>query len=296
MDQRDKTVLLNKEDVKDLLEENKNGYLIVLSGNMRGRMFLLDQEHTLIGRAPNANIRLEDDGVSRIHAEILQDDGFILKDCNSTNGTYCNNDKIKFHYLVNGDQIRVGTATILKFSYQNKVEEAFQRELFDSATRDGLTKIFNKQYFHERLQKELNLTKRHNSPLSLILFDIDHFKKVNDVYGHLAGDMVLKELAALLTKQLRNEDLFARTGGEEFSILLPQANLEQAALYAERARKAVEEYLFVYEGKNIPITISLGVSDAVIDNCNIGDEFIEVADKRLYKAKNNGRNQVCSSN
>ena len=268
-------------------------YLVVLAGASVGEMYKIDGEKTVIGRGQKAQIRLYDDGISREHAQILVEGNRIfLQDLGSTNGTYCNGLQVDKKELVDGDKILVGSTTILKFTYHDNLDEIFQRQMYESDLRDGLTKAFNKKYFTDRLESEFTFATRHASPLALVLFDIDHFKKVNDTFGHQAGDHVLSEISTLLSGALRAEDVFARYGGEEFAVICRGSDQSQAQVVGERMRKAVEGNRFVYEGKHIPVTISVGI--AVLPNPEVKDanDIVGFADRALYKSKNGGRNRV----
>jgi diguanylate cyclase (GGDEF)-like protein len=216
----------------------------------------------------------------------------VLEDLGSTNGTYCNGLKVDRKELVDGDKILVGSTTILKFTYHDNLDEIFQKQMYESALRDGLTKAFNKRYFTDRLESEFTFSTRHMTPLTLVLFDIDHFKNVNDTFGHQAGDHVLTELSNMMVASLRAEDIFARYGGEEFAIVCRGSDAVQGQIVAERLRKAVEASPFIYEGKKIPVTISLGL--ATLPDPSIADasELIRVADAALYTSKKSGRNRV----
>jgi diguanylate cyclase (GGDEF)-like protein len=269
-------------------------YLVVLAGASVGEMYKIEGERTVIGRGQKAQIRLLDDGISREHAQlVILGDRIVLQDLGSTNGTYCNGLKVEANKeLVDGDKILVGSTTILKFTYHDNLDEIFQKQMYESALRDGLTKAFNKKYFTDRLESEFTFATRHVAPLTLVLFDIDHFKKVNDTYGHQAGDYVLSEISALLTGALRAEDVFARYGGEEFAVICRGSDVAQGAIVAERMRKAVEANKFVFEGTHIPITISVGVAglpDAAVKDAA---ELVSLADQSLYKSKHGGRNRV----
>ncbi|HVX93713.1 MAG TPA: GGDEF domain-containing protein [Polyangia bacterium] len=269
-------------------------YLVVLAGASVGEMYKIEGERTVIGRGQKAQIRLLDDGISREHAQlVVLGDRIVLQDLGSTNGTYCNGLKVEANKeLVDGDKILVGSTTILKFTYHDNLDEIFQKQMYESALRDGLTKAFNKKYFTDRLESEFTFATRHVAPLTLVLFDIDHFKKVNDTYGHQAGDYVLSEISALLTGALRAEDVFARYGGEEFAVICRGSDVAQGAIVAERMRKAVEQNKFVFEGTHIPITISVGVAglpDAAVKDAA---ELVSLADQSLYKSKHGGRNRV----
>src|SRR3982750_999081 len=236
-------------------------YLVVPAGASVGEMYKVEGDKVVIGRGQKAQIRLFDDGISREHAQIvIEGNQIILQDLGSTNGTFCNGLKVDKRELVDGDKILVGSTTILKFTYHDNLDEMFQRQMYESALRDGLTKAFNKKYFTDRLESEFTFATRHASSLALVLFDIDHFKKVNDTHGHQAGDHVLFEISSLLSSALRAEDVFARYGGEEFAVICRGSDETQAQVVGERMRKAVEGHRFVYEGTVIPVTISVGVA------------------------------------
>jgi two-component system cell cycle response regulator len=268
-------------------------YLVVLAGTSVGEMYKVEADKTVIGRGQKAQIRLLDDGISREHAQVVVEGTHIfLQDLGSTNGTFCNGLKVDKKELVDGDKILVGSTTILKFTYHDNLDEIFQKQMYESALRDGLTKAFNKKYFTDRLESEFTFSIRHVAPLALVLFDIDHFKKVNDTHGHQAGDHVLSEMSTLLTAALRAEDVFARYGGEEFAVICRGSDLGQAQIVGERMRKAVETHRFVYEGTHIPITISLGVAGLPNPAVKDASDLVNLADKALYQSKHGGRNRV----
>ena len=269
-------------------------YLVVLAGASVGEMYKIEGDKTVIGRGQKAQIRLLDDGISREHAQlVILKDRIVLQDLGSTNGTYCNGLKVEGNKeLVDGDKILVGSTTILKFTYHDNLDEIFQKQMYESALRDGLTKAFNKKYFTDRLESEFTFAIRHVSPLTLVLFDIDHFKKVNDTHGHQAGDHVLSEISTLLTAALRAEDVFARYGGEEFAVICRGSDVNQGQIVAERMRKAVEGHKFVFEGTHIPVTISVGVAGLPDASVKDAAELVSLADQSLYKSKHGGRNRV----
>jgi len=186
--------------------------------------------------------------------------------------------------------VKVG-GSIFKYLSGGNLEALYYEEIYQLTIVDGLTQIHNKRYFLEFLEREMGRCHRYNRALSLIMFDIDHFKKINDTNGHLAGDYVLRELAGVIKQRVRKEECFARYGGEEFSIVIPDAGGEKARTFAEKIRKMIEDHHFSFEGKDIPTTISLGVSDMVGDMTE-PHQFIKVADANLYKAKKSGRNRV----
>ena len=268
-------------------------YLVVLAGASVGEMYKVDGDKTIIGRGQKAQVRLLDDGISREHAQLVTEGSKIfLEDLGSTNGTFCNGLKVDRRELSDGDKILVGSTTILKFTYHDNLDEIFQKQMYESALRDGLTKAFNKKYFTDRLESELTFALRHESPLVLVMFDIDHFKKVNDTHGHQAGDLVLSEISTLLTSALRAEDVFARYGGEEFAVICRGTDLTQASIVGERMRKAVEKHRFTFEGTHIPVTISVGIAGLPDPAVKDATDLVARADKALYQSKHGGRNRV----
>lgn len=281
----------------DAVSAKREAYLIVISGGTVGAMHKLPERGELvIGRAPDAGIRIGDEDVSRHHARIsvAADGEVLLTDLDSTNGTYVNAVKITEHRLQDGDKVQIGPQVVLKFQYQDAVEEEFQRKLFESAVKDGLTGVYNKKYFLDRIDADFAYAKRHRTPLALLLFDIDHFKRINDTFGHAAGDYVLKQLALVIKQTLRSEDLFARFGGEEFAILVRGFDDEKARILAERLRGLVEHAAFAFDGKRIAVTISIGIGTVGADDASPQDttELVLRADQYLYEAKRKGRNRV----
>jgi diguanylate cyclase (GGDEF)-like protein len=269
-------------------------YFIVLSGGAIGMMYKLRIDGpTLIGRGLDAEVRLDDDGVSRLHAKVttVGDGGPTLKDLGSSNGTYVNGDRIQTHTLKDGDKIQVGSISILKFSYQDDLERTFQEQLFDRGLKDGTTGIYNKRYLLDRIDSDYSHAQRHRTSLSLLMFDIDHFKKINDTYGHPAADSALKDLALIVRKTLRTSDVFARYGGDEFVVLMREIDDAGTLVLAKRIRKLIKKHKFVFEGMQISFTISLGIA-SLSDKVSNASELIQVADKYLYKAKQAGRNCI----
>ncbi len=269
-------------------------YLVVLSGSNVGEMYKVDKERVVIGRGDKADVRLFDDGISREHARLVKDGNqFVLEDLGSTNGTHCNGERVQRHPLAEGDKILIGSTTILKFSYQDRLDEMFQRQMSESALRDGLTHAFNKRYFNERLESEFQYAIRHRTPLSLIFLDIDHFKRINDVHGHQAGDAVLKQLATLISSMLSEDAVLARYGGEEFAIVARGAAPSSSSSLSEQIRASVEGHAFAEESQRIPVTVSVGVADALGAGIGSAGELVARADEAMYNAKRTGRNRVC---
>jgi two-component system cell cycle response regulator len=305
-DDYEKTTVLSGKDL-ELFTPNKQGgarsaYLIVINGRSVGKMYKLSGDRVVIGRQATNEILIDDEGVSRRHAYVeraaaglvlvdgeRQPDGRIKP---STNGVFVNGNKVDRHLLQDGDKVQLGSSTILKFSFQDEIEEQFHQQQYEAATRDGLTNAYNKKYFADQLKTDFAFYFRHSQPLSLVLFDIDFFKKLNDGYGHMAGDYVLKTLAGLVQKALRTEDVFARYGGEEFGIILRDTDGERAFLICERIRRNIENYQFLYEGKRLPVTISMGI--ATLHNASFPNPkaLVKAADEYLYQAKHKGRNRT----
>jgi two-component system, cell cycle response regulator len=258
-------------------------------------MFPVRDTETVIGRAADASVRLKDDGVSRKHAKIVHKGGdVVVEDLNSANGTLLNGQRVAQAVLHDGDKIQVGSTTILKFTYADRLEEDFQQKMYEAALHDGLTRAYTKRYFLDRLPTEVAYARRHSTPLSLLMIDVDHFKKINDTHGHLAGDYVLVVLAQSITTSLRTEDIFARYGGEEFAILCRGVTLDNASMLAERLRSRIETAAFEYQEKPIPVTISVGVA-SYFEQPDAGTQLIAAADAALYEAKRAGRNRVVPS-
>jgi two-component system, cell cycle response regulator len=266
--------------------------LVQVHGPDLGKKYVLDEEEFTIGRDQKNNIVVELDNVSRRHAMITTRNGkSCVVDLSSTNGTFVNDEEVTDELVLrSGDFVKVG-GSIFKFLSGGNIESLYFEEIYNLTIVDGLTQVHNKRYLTEYLEREMGRCNRYNRSLSLIMCDIDHFKQINDVHGHLAGDQVLRELAQLVKQRIRKEECFARYGGEEFAIVMPEAGPDNARRFAEKVRKMVEDHRFSFEGKRIEVTISLGVSDMTGEMTEPAN-FIKVADANLYKAKRGGRNQV----
>jgi diguanylate cyclase (GGDEF)-like protein len=267
--------------------------LTVITGNATGQLFKLKATMT-IGRAPTCEIRLEDDGISRNHARVrCEGDEAWVEDLGSRNGTFVNGDKIEQLVKIgDGDKIQVGRGTVLRFGFADSLDESFHENMMSSALRDGLTKLFNKRYLMDRLDSELKFAQRHETALSLLMLDLDHFKQCNDTFGHLAGDACLATIASVLLKAVRNEDVVARFGGEEIAVVLRAIAIDGALQMAERLRKLVENTIIETGGKKLKATVSIGVAGFPSTPAKTVAELVEAADKALYRAKHAGRNRV----
>ena len=273
--------------------ERSTAYLIVLKGSNVGEMYRIADDSHVLGRSFEATIRLHDSGISRRHAQLIRRGGQIfIEDLGSANGTLVNETPIREAALKDGDKIRLGSTTILKFTFHDKLDETFQKQMFDAALRDGLTKAFNKRYLLDRLENEFAFARRHRSDLSIIMFDVDHFKRFNDTYGHLAGDAVLVHLVRTVHASLRTEDVFARYGGEEFMLICRGSGLENATIVAERLRVLIAGSPLEFQGTSLAVTSSLGVASLRESQAQTSLELIAAVDHALYEAKGAGRNCV----
>ncbi len=267
----------------------KEACVVVIYGQDLGKKYNLENPSLIIGRSSKCDIQIDQESVSRNHAKIVNSGKRVLiRDLGSTNGTYVNDQPVEEWILRDGDLVKIGP-TIFKFLSGGNIEHSYHEEIYRLTTVDGLTQIFNKRYFMETLERELSRALRYQRSLSLIMFDLDKFKNINDTYGHLAGDYVLKHLASVLRSRIRREDVLARYGGEEFAIILPEIDAANALVFAEKIRRLVERTQFTFENIDIPVTISIGVS-TVSPQVDRTEELIRVADERLYEAKASGRN------
>jgi diguanylate cyclase (GGDEF)-like protein len=273
---------------------SKSAALVVIHGDELGRKYDLDKPKFIIGRSSRCDVQVDQDAVSRQHAKLtLSDTGRVtVEDLGSTNGTYVNDDQTDGELrLRNGDLIKIGR-TIFKFIASNNIEAAYHDEVYRLTTTDGLTQVFNRRFFEEALERELSRCRRYGRALSLVMIDIDHFKHINDRYGHLAGDAVLKDVAMVVRSRIRREDVLARWGGEEFALLLPEVDLQGAVAMAEKVRRLIEKHIFTFDEVDIPVTLSAGV--AALGKRQLSPEaLVKGADEKLYEAKQSGRNKVC---
>ncbi|MDJ0764185.1 MAG: GGDEF domain-containing protein [Myxococcota bacterium] len=290
-DTPDVTAVTDAEALSYSERRSEHSYVVMIYGEYLGRRFAIKDDGVLIGRSPECDIQLADDCVSRMHCRVIANrDSVIVSDLNSTNGTYLNGTAVSARPLRDGDRIKVGRS-IFKYLSGDNIEHAYHEEIYRLKTTDGLTGAANKRYFDEEIDREVCRFLRYGRPLSLLMMDIDHFKNINDQYGHLAGDRVLSQLGLLISTNVRREDTFSRYGGEEFAVLMPEMDLAGSTAVAERLRQLVAEAHFDFEGLDLPVTISIGVAEAHV-SMSTPDDFIRQADEQLYKAKSGGRNRV----
>jgi diguanylate cyclase (GGDEF)-like protein len=264
--------------------------VLQIYGGTLGRRYEVGEGDVRIGRDPENEICVDLTTVSRRHARLYEEDGRAwVEDLGSTNGTLVNDVPIDGpRKLGNGDQIRVG-GSILKFIEGGNVEALYHEEIYRLMITDGLTGAATRRAFLEFLDRELFRAKRHGRPLSLVMVDIDNFREVNDKNGHLAGDHVLRGVAAAVRGEVRGDELFARYGGDEFAVVLPETVLDDAARFCERIRAKVEKQTFAWQEQILPVTISIGGASTEPDEDHAA--LLARVDARLYEAKRTGRNR-----
>lgn len=259
MNLRRKTVVTVISKIGDR-KPKADACLVVIYGQAIGHKYVLKPGEILIGRSSQAQIQIDHESVSRRHARLmLTEQGVSLADLGSTNGTYVNDDPITERPLQNGDLLKVGR-TILKYLSTDNIEAAYYEEIYRLTTIDGLTRCFNARYSREALVREVSRAQRYKRPLSLLMFDVDDFARINEEFGHLAGDAVLAQLGKRLARRIRREDIFARTGGGEFCIITPEGDKDGCIHLGQRILRLIGETAFGFDDVQIPVTLSLGAA------------------------------------
>lgn len=288
-----------RDELEDLSDSVARGprseaALTVLRGENVGSLYPIDADETMIGRSTEVGITLPDDSLSRQHARILRGDGvYTIEDLGSTNGTFVDGERLAApRVLEDGSRIHLGSRTVLHFRMHDAVELEAARQTYALAVRDPLTGVFNRRHMQERLWSEAAFARRHHTSLSLILLDIDHFKRINDEHGHTIGDAALCQLASALTTLTRQEDVLARYGGEEFALIARGIDRKNTLALAERMRSTIEAQRLPIEGGEVSFTVSIGVAHYEPGGEREAQEIFEAADRALYAAKDAGRNHV----
>ena len=277
-------------------EQRDRALLVRTDAQNAGQVLKLDGPKFGLGRHPDNQACIDDDGISRFHARIsVEGEKYWVEDLGSSNGTYINGRRVTSCELNNGDTLNLGPRVSFRFSSATAHEERVLKQLYEASVRDPLTGAFNRHYFSSQLNSEVAYGARHDTQVSVILLDIDFFKKVNDTYGHLGGDAALVHLTNVFAKGLRTEDLLARYGGEEFVILLRGTPVERAAAVAERLRISLESQPVVHGETKFRVTASFGCASLTCIQSAASDVLLETADRRLYRAKEAGRNRVVAS-
>jgi diguanylate cyclase (GGDEF)-like protein len=282
--------------VRPVSMTNQNACIVHIypTGQGMGSRYKLSELPLVLGRGGECDIRINDYSVSRRHARIQPvADGYQVVDLQSTNGTFVNDMPVSMSPLHDGDYLRIGNC-IYRFLSGGNVESEYHEEIYRLTIIDALTEIHNKRSLLEFLERELARSARYGRPLSLVLFDIDNFKGINDELGHLGGDFTLRELASRIKGNIRREELFARYGGEEFAVVLPETNREGASIFSERIRRTVANQPFQYEDKIYHVTVSLGIGTTTGAEALSPLQLVQKADEKLYQAKAEGKNRVVS--
>jgi diguanylate cyclase (GGDEF)-like protein len=279
---------------------NRQPCLVILGGLDMGRVIPVTDQGLVIGRDETCELALTDDAISRHHLEVRQagPGQVAIRDLDSTNGTFVRGKRIHSAELGDGDKLFLGRNTVLKLVIHDDLDLSYQRELYESSTRDGLTGAFNRRYFTEKIATDLSFGRRHGLPLSLLMLDIDHFKKVNDTYGHDVGDQVLRSFSKTVKQSIRTEDVLARYGGEEFAIIAQGTDVAGGRALGERIRQAVGSSTIGHDVAargGINITVSTGVASLKPGCAADAAVMIAIADGNLYAAKNAGRDRVVAS-
>jgi len=293
------TIIFKKDDLNNNANKeglNCNACLLGIEGEVNGQFYDLPPGTITFGRNPENTHSITVEGISRKHfiievVETTEDSVAEIKDLGSSNGTYVNGAKVASKKLQKNDVIKIGKISF-KFLPKGDPERLTLDKMYLAANMDKLTECYNKSYFLENMEHEVKKSLNTGTPLSLLVLDLDFFKKLNDTYGHLAGDYVLREVAKIIRLQgIREGDVFGRYGGEEFVVLLPKTSMKQGFEIAERIRKVVEIHTFVYESQNLKITTSIGIAD-YRPGVNNGLDLFKRADKAVYVSKQKGRNQT----
>ncbi len=291
----DTKTFLNSQIGQPPRGDGEDCLVIIYAGTQAdfGRRHVLKTPLTSIGRSRSNDIVISSDAVSRYHAQITkQGSEIIVRDLDSTNGTYINDDveRTQECRLRRGDQIRIGE-TVLKYLSGSDIESQYHAVVASMALTDGLTNLANRKHLDSVLTEEIARSRRHGRELSLLMIDIDHFKRINDQHGHTGGDHVLRRIGLILQQRLRPGDKIGRYGGEEFCAILPETGLRDAAHVADLLRARLAEENFIADGQRVSVTVSIGV--AALQTETQPTDLYRAADQRLYRAKESGRNRVC---
>lgn len=266
----------------------------------------LERDEVIIGRALEADVRLNDTRASRLHARITTENDraaretiYRITDLGSTNGTMVNGELITEAILHDGDKIVIGDH-LFRFDMLDEIDREFQQQIHRLLAHDELTGLLTSKSFFSELRREFARAQDESRPFCVLMMDLDHFKEVNDTYGHLVGSKTLEETGRVIKEALRAGDVAARFGGEEFAAFLLDATYGQGLVAAERVRIALEQHEFPASRVDSPgdnpthrITISIGVA-GFPDDATDPIQLVELADSALYRAKRSGRNRVCA--
>jgi two-component system, cell cycle response regulator len=296
-DPLERTAVVNLNELRNLgggTRQAKDRHLLIRArGAQLGQVLKLGQQPHRVGRANDCEIWLSDDGVSRKHATVTFENGaYTIEDTGSANGTFVGGQKVERASLRDGDLIQFGPQAVFRYSVADEGQEQLLRQLYEASVTDALTGANNREHFDSQLRMELSYARRHGTDLSLVMFDVDHFKRVNDTHGHPVGDEVLVEISKVTRRLVRNEDVFARYGGEEFALILRGIALDGARVVGERLRERIAELSIKTDKGPLQVTVSVGCASFVSTPDQTAEAIVQLADKRLYVAKRGGRNRV----
>lgn len=280
-------------DSSPTLTQAQRHLLLSLSGTEYGRVIALEEDRIVVGRGAECHIVLAESEISRQHARLRRvGGGYLLEDLASSNGTFVNGVRVVAQALEAGDLVTFGPSALFRFTSTDSTEEAVLRRLYEASVVDALTGARRRAYVDMRLAEEVSFTRRRGTDLSVLMLDLDHFKAVNDRYGHPVGDQILAVFGTRVAAELREEDVFGRYGGEEFLVILRSTDLAQARVVAERIRRAVESLEVEHDGDSIRVSVTIGVASDRCCDPLVAARLVEIADRRLYAAKRQGRNRV----
>jgi two-component system cell cycle response regulator len=295
-DPLERTAVVNLADLRPNASKRqaKDRHLLIRArGAHLGQVLILGAQPHRVGRANECEIWLSDDGVSRKHATVLFENGnYFVEDTGSANGTFVGGQKVDRAMLRDGDLIQFGPQAVFRYSQADEGQEQLLRQLYEASVTDALTGANNREHFDNQLRMELSFARRHGTDLALVMFDVDHFKKVNDTYGHPVGDEVLVEISKAARRLVRNEDVFARYGGEEFALILRGIALDGAKIVGERLRERIQSLSVETDKGHLTVTVSVGCASFATLTDPTAETLVQTADKRLYAAKHGGRNRV----
>ncbi len=292
----DSTDIINVDSLRRdmVMRRQVTPTITLLVNEMMGKVIQIrPAEEISIGRSIENEIALDLVALSRKHCVVFRQGKHVyVRDLESTNGTFVNGERIKLRQLKDGDRVFLGDICVCKFAFTDQIDLDINRMLFEKATRDVLTGLYNRTYFQENFRKEFLFHRRADLPMTLAFFDLDDFKQINDQYGHTCGDLVLKDVAFAVRQSLREIDFFARFGGEEMVILFKNTDHGNARDKCEQLRKKIETHQFQYGEASLHVTASFGVATLSGEDYSTPQELLIEADTRMYKAKQNGKNQV----
>jgi diguanylate cyclase (GGDEF)-like protein len=296
-DPLERTAVVNLADLRPGASKRqaKDRHLLIRArGAQLGQVLKLGTQPHRVGRANECEIWLSDDGVSRKHATIVFENGnYAIEDTGSANGTFVGGQKVEARSVLrDGDLIQFGPQAVFRYSQADEGQEQLLRQLYEASVTDALTGANNREHFDNQLRMELSYARRHGTDLALVMFDVDHFKRVNDTYGHPVGDEVLVEISKATRRLVRNEDVFARYGGEEFALILRGIALDGAKIVGERLRERIAELSITTDKGPLKVTVSVGCASFTTTPDQTAEALVQLADKRLYLAKHGGRNRV----